>query len=268
MIRVDESIRFLDMPNFKPVYAENTEYGYYGKKGNVLKELLLENSEYHCMYCFASLKGDRKDLGELEHSIEKTLSDYLVECVPNMAVACSNCNQSLKRAGEKRRKERMKPYVKQYETGLLCKGTKCKALCDAYAELRKQYLKLNQLNLQPYGMFGEISGEEYRLQYDIMKAEFIPSKKYHYDKNDVKILEYHINQFKLNDVNYKTEALMDFIEDTIETDGRFSKHKNRYSNYIVDLFVDKIKRYSAADVLKICEEIYISYQRHHIIRRK
>ena len=137
------------------MYAEDVSYGYRGKRGVRLKELLLETSHFHCMYCFASLKGDRTDLGELEHSIEKTLSSYLEECVPNMAIACHNCNQSLKRAGEKRRKDKIKPYLEQYEKTLTCRSTECKTFCRAYGELRKQYCRLNKLNLQPYGMKGE-----------------------------------------------------------------------------------------------------------------
>lgn len=254
------------MPDFKPVYSQNVQYGYYGKRGDRLKELLLKTSCYHCMYCFASLKGDRTDLGEIEHSIEKTLSEYLVECVPNMSIVCSNCNQSLKRVGEKKRKEKIKPYMKTYEKNVECQGMDCKAICGPYLALRRQYCKLNQLHLQPYGIEGENSGQEYRLQYDIMNAEFIPSKKYAYDDSDRKILEHHIRQFKLNDIHYKTEALLKFVEDTIEAEGKYNKHKNRYSNYIVDLFVEKIKGYSTEDVLKICENIYINYQLRHIIR--
>ena len=223
---------------------------------------------FHCMYCFASLKGDRMDLGEIEHSIEKTLSNFLTECVPNMAIACKNCNQSLKRAGEKKRKEKMMPYMKKFEKALNCKGTGCKSICDAYAGLRKQYGKLNKLILQPFGMVGEVSGLEYRIQYDVLNAEFIPSKKYNYDASDMDILEHHIRQFKLNDDGYKTEALMEFVEDTIEAEGKYSKYKNRYSNYIVDLFVEKMKGYPAEDVLKICEKIYINYQFLHINRRE
>lgn len=116
-------------------------------------------------------------------------------------------------------------------------------------------------------MKGEISGLEYRMQYDIMKAEFVPSRKYNYDKEDIEILEQHIRQFKLNDSDFRTEALIEFIEDTIEADGRYSKHKNKYSNYIVDLFIEKIAKYTTKDVLKICERIYINYQLRHVIRK-
>ena len=58
---MDKNIYVLDMPDFKPVYSQNVQYGYYGKRGDRLK----------------------------------------VECVPNMSIVCSNCNQSLKRVGEK-----------------------------------------------------------------------------------------------------------------------------------------------------------------------
>ena len=127
--------------------------------------------------------------------------------------------------------------------------------------------RLNKINLQPFGMKGEISGLEYRMQYDIMKAEFVPSRKYNYDKEDIEILEHHIRQFKLNDSDFRTEALIEFIEDTIEADGRYSKHKNKYSNYIVDLFIEKTAKYTTKDVLKICERIYINYKLRHVIRK-
>lgn len=263
---MEEDIYVLDMPDFQPTYSKEVEYGYRGKKGARLKELLLKTSGFHCMYCFASLKGDRTVLGEIEHSIEKTLSGFLVECVPNMAITCDNCNQSLKRAGEKQRKNNIMPYIEEYEKELDCQGSKCKAFCTAYARLRNQYCKSNKINLQPFGLVSEISGAEYRLQYDIMNAEFIPSKKYDYDDIDTEILQYHIRQFKLNDSSYRTQALIEFVEDTIEADGKYSKQKNRYSNYIVDLFIEKIKEYSADKVLGICEKIYINYQLRHIVR--
>lgn len=262
---MDEGIYVLDMPDFQPVYAENIPYGYKGKRGRVLKKLLLETSYYHCMYCFASLKGDRTDLGELEHSVEKTLSDSLIECVPNISVTCNNCNGSLKRAGEKQRKGKMKPYIKQFEKNSNCKGIGCKGFCDAYAALRKHYCIINKLNLQPYGLKGSMSGLEYRIQYDIMNAEFIPSSRYSYDADDRDILEHHIRQFRLNDTDFRTGALIEFIEDTINADGKYSKRKNIYTNYIVDLFIEKIKHFSSETVLKICEKIYIHYTMRHIV---
>ena len=183
-----------------------------------------------------------------------------------MAVTCENCNQSLKRTGEKHRKDNIAPYIEEFEKNLNCQGTKCKAFCKAYARLRSQYCKLNKLVLQPFCEKGNVSGMDYRLQYDIMNAEFIPSKRYRYNDKDMEIMEYHIRQFRLNDINYKTRALLEFIEDTIEADGKYSKQKNRYFNYIVDLFIDKIKNYPPEKVVRICETIYINYQLQHVTK--
>ena len=72
----------------------------------------------------------------------------------------------------------------------------------------KSLSSINKLILQPFSVQGDSSEMEYRLQYDIMSAEFIPSKRYSYNDNDIEILEYHIRQFRLNDVDYKTRALM------------------------------------------------------------
>ena len=73
------------------------EYGYKNKAGKNLLELLRNISKNHCMYCYALLKSDRVDTGNLEHSIEKKLDEeHLEECVQNIALTCSHCNQSLK----------------------------------------------------------------------------------------------------------------------------------------------------------------------------
>lgn len=70
------------------------------RRGKNLLELLKNTSKNHCMYCYALLKSDRVETGNLEHSIEKKLDEeHLEECVQNIALACSHCNQSLKRIG-------------------------------------------------------------------------------------------------------------------------------------------------------------------------
>ena len=47
---MEDNIYVLDMPDFKPAYSQEVEYGYHGKRGTRLKELLLETSNFHCMY--------------------------------------------------------------------------------------------------------------------------------------------------------------------------------------------------------------------------
>ena len=91
----------LDLPGFLPEYEDGMNYGYKNKPGKNLETLLRETSNNHCMYCYSLLKNDRVNIGHLEHSIEKKLDEeHLTECTPNIAIACPNCNLSLKRVGE------------------------------------------------------------------------------------------------------------------------------------------------------------------------
>lgn len=53
------------------------------------------------MYCYTRVLVDRKMFGNLEHAIEKNNSDKLIECIPNIGLACPTCNQSFKRRNEK-----------------------------------------------------------------------------------------------------------------------------------------------------------------------
>ena len=62
------------------------------------------------LYNHISVQQDKTDMG----------FKALVEGVhDNLFVFLIMAEELLKRAGEKRRKERMNPYIKQYETGLL-----------------------------------------------------------------------------------------------------------------------------------------------------
>lgn len=250
---------FLDIPDFRTTYEEDTEYGYTGKERRNLEKLLREKSKNHCMYCYALLKSDRVNTGNIEHAIEKNLSEFLVDCVPNLGLACNNCNSSLKRVGERKRKEYAKSAIIKFEENLECESKSCKRECIKYKELKEKYCDIGKIILQPGGVKGRYSQCDYRLQYDIFHAEFIPSNRYEYDKNDKEYIEHHINQFRLNDPDYKTRALAEFIEDTIESDGKYIKRRKR-SNYIVDLFIEKLESLSQDDVLKICEKIYVAYK--------
>lgn len=251
-----EDIELLDIPDFQPKYDDGTEYGYKNKPGRNLEKLLRETSKNHCMYCYALLENDRVQIGNMEHSIEKKLSEqYLTECVPNIAISCPNCNQSLKRIGEKKRLCGLKQEKTEFETNLVCLAKKCKQECNEYKRLKNAYCRNAKIILQPFGVEGEKSHQKYYLQYDVYKAEFIPSKRYSYDHDDLLYIQHHIAQFKLNDGKFKTRALFDFVEDVIEADGQYRKER-KHSNYIVDLFKEKIKDMSKEQVLKICEQIY------------
>ncbi|MBN2920881.1 MAG: hypothetical protein JTJ28_14905 [Lactobacillus sp.] len=252
-----QSPLLLDIPSFVPEYQETIEYGYKNKPRENLEKLLRKTSKNHCMYCYCLLQNDRVNIGNLEHSIEKSIDEeHLTDCVPNISITCPYCNQSLKRIGEKKRVEAIIPSVKNFTNNLECKGRKCKSECANYKELKSEYCRESQIILQPMGVKGEDSGQDYRLQYDVEKAEFIPSKKCNYDEKDIKYINHHINRFKLNDRSFKTKALVCFVEDVVEAEGRYRKNR-KYSNYIVDLFKESIQNLSREEVLELCEQISV-----------
>ena len=226
----------LDIPDFSPSYEEKIEYGYKNKAGKNLLELLRNISKNHCMYCYALLKSDRVDTGNLEHSIEKKLDEeHLEECVQNIALTCSHCNQSLKRTGEEERCKKILPQIELFREKVNCSGKMCKQECGPYKELKQEYGKVSRIILQPHGVHGINSQLKYCLQYDVKNAEFIPSTRYQYDENDIDYIEHHINP-----------------------DGKY-REKKKYSNYIVDLFMEKLKDFSQTDILKLCENLYTQY---------
>ena len=95
----------IEMPGFSPAYDPKTKYGYTNPhyKRN-LKELLNKTSEGFCMYCYVTVAADGKLWGHLEHSIKKTNSKYLTECIPNIGWTCPVCNDIFKKYKEKERK--------------------------------------------------------------------------------------------------------------------------------------------------------------------
>lgn len=247
----------LDIPKFIPKYDQNVEYGYKNKPGENLEKLLRDTSKNHCMYCYALLKNDRVNIGHMEHGIEKSLAEQnLTECVPNIALACPNCNQSLKRVGERERLQQLEKERDEFIANVQCAGKNCKIECEHLKRLKREYCRKSKIILQPFGVVGDKSQQEYRIQYDVYNAQFIPSKEYSYNENDVEYILSHINRFRLNDPEFKTRALADFIEDVIETDGKY-REKSEYANYIVDLFKEKIKGLGQEKVLKLCKQLYI-----------
>ncbi len=249
----------LDIPKFHPKYDEGIEYGYKNKPGKNLDSVLRKASNNHCMYCYALLKNDRVNTGNMEHSIEKDLDkEHLTECVPNISIACNNCNQSLKRRGEKKRLKELENAKNNFISKVSCTDKGCRRECKAYSDLKKEYCKRSQIILQPTGVKGKDTEQPYRLQYDVYNAEFIPNQNYQYDEYDKNYIKHHISQFKLNDPGMKTRALANFVEDVIEADGKYVE-KREYSNLIVNLFKETLKDMSQDEVLKLCEQIYTKY---------
>jgi hypothetical protein len=82
---------------------------------------------------------DGKLYANLEHAIEKSNSDKLIECVPNIGLSCPVCNQTFKRIGEKKRKI-PKRDIDQYEESSKCSTNsrkQCTVPCKALRRLQK-----------------------------------------------------------------------------------------------------------------------------------
>ncbi|MCY6483798.1 hypothetical protein OW763_05475 [Clostridium aestuarii] len=248
------NIFLLDMPNFSPQYKKDILYSYKGKGKDNLKQVLTEASKGHCMYCYTKILIDRKNLGELEHSIEKFNCDKLKNCPSNIAIACSKCNGSFKKKGEKIRALTVEE-VKDFELISEC-GVTCIESCSKYNEIRRIYTEKEggQIILQPFGIKNKITGRDYLIQYDLLNQKFIPSNIYPYNDEEKQFIQKHINRFNLNDSKYRTKEFSKFLQDVIEY--KVIPKKNRYCNLVVDLFIEKIKGFSKEKSIKLCELIY------------
>jgi len=252
----------IDMPNFVPNYKENKKYAYKGKGGENLKSALIEASKGYCMYCYTKILVDRKNFGQLEHSIEKFNCDKLVNCPANISITCSKCNGSFKKKGERIR-QLTKEEVENYEAFSECNVT-CIDTCDRYNELRKVYnaKKEGEIILQPFGIRNNKTQNIYLVQYDILEQKFIPSNAYPYTDTEKEFIRKHINRFNLNDHEYRTKEFLYFIEDVIEYNA--IPKKNRYCNLVVDLFIEKVHNLPKEKAVKICNIIYT----HLVIKNK
>lgn len=250
----------LQMPLFHPRYKKWKKYGYTKKdeKEN-LKEVLEESSGGYCMYCYTRIRVDGKLYANLEHAIEKSNSAKLRECIPNIGIACPRCNQSLKKAGERKRKLPSE-IIENYEKESRCsteKRKQCTVACKALRRLQKACCNNceGKIILQPMGVKGEDTGQPLALQYDILHMEFQPAKdRYTYSDAEKEFIEAHIRRFRLNDPVYKTRGIYEFIKNVINGNGVMPEYE--YNNWIVDKFREQLAGKSREEILKICESIF------------
>ena len=253
-------ILLMEMPAFRPEYKKWKKYGYKNtKEKDNLKTILEKSSEGYCMYCYSRIRVDGKLYANLEHAIEKSNSEKLIECIPNIGLTCSVCNQIFKKCGEQKRRL-SKDAVQEYEQKSKCTSEKrkqCTVACRALRALQIKYSTLPeaQIILQPMGVTGPETGEKLALQYDILKQEFQPAVNFHtYSEKEKEFIDMHIERFRLNDPVYKTRQLYDFIKNVIDNNGILPKYE--YNNLIVDQFYRQLKDKSAEEILKICESIF------------
>ena len=245
------NIMKLQIPLFLPDYDKNEEYGYKGKKGENLLDLLYKTSKGYCMYYYSKIEVDSKRFGHLEHAIEKShCEEILKECVPNIGLACPKCNQSFKSTGDDR------ITFSKSQTGKLqscnCSKEKCQKECKEYKEFKCAYIKQRSIILQPMGV--KSGKKEYRIQYNLLSLKFEPSSLGKYSNEEFEYIEQHIKQFKLNDSKYRTKELFRFCEDILSGDK--SLRMGKYNNMIVDLLIDQIKSMEFKDIVQLCEMVH------------
>lgn len=258
-----ENYLCLDIPCFHVSYKRWKKYGCVKEEEREnIKKALSRASGGYCMYCYSRVETDHKQQGQLEHAIEKSNSDKLVECVPNIGLACSDCNSSLKRRGEAQRNKNMRGEVlKQFEEKSRCsvkRRKQCTVPCKALRKLQESYNKLpgGEIILQPMGAKGEQSGEPLALQYNVLKMEFQPNtNQYTYSKEELSFIQKHIQRFHLNDPQYRTHQLADFLKIIIDGGGMIPQYE--YNNLVVKLFADKIREKTKEERVDIYSRIYV-----------
>lgn len=255
-----KDVLVFEMPMFQPKYKRSTQYGYQkDREKKNLKKVLENTSRGYCMYCYSRIVVDGKSYSNLEHAIEKSNSDKLIECIPNIGVACTKCNLTFKRIGENNRKL-SEEDIKEFETVSKCslvKRKQCTVPCKALRCLREQYISFpeGKIILQPMGVEGSESREKFRLQYDVLNMEFQPASEFYtYTDAEKEFILAHISRFKLNDPEYRTRKLYEFIKNIIDNNGVLPVYE--YNNLVVEMFYERLKGKSKKEILKICKSVY------------
>lgn len=256
-----EDYLLIEMPVFSPRYKKWKKYGYKNpiEKKN-LKDALEESTGGYCMYCYSRIRVDGKLFANLEHAIEKSNSEKLIEYIPDIGLSCSVCNQTFKRIGEQKRKIQ-KIDIDQYEKASKCSVNlrkQCTVSCKALRELQKRYSDLSgaEIILQPMGVKGSDSDKELLLQYNVMKMEFEPAGNTDtYSDREMQFIEAHIKRFCLNDPQYRSRQLFDLVRNIIDNNGKIPVYE--YNNLVAQLFCEKISGKSQNEILKICKSIFI-----------
>lgn len=248
----------LDLPVYQVEYGDEV-YSYTGKKGRKnLRKILYRAGGGYCMYCYSRIIFDEKEMGHLEHAIEKEISKkYLTNCIPNIGISCSICNDRYKKMGYSKRIPDMQE-IQRFEKNAECRKKKmCKTPCRAYIELKRAYTgrRAGHILLQPLGEKGIDTGEELCIQYDILESQFIPSRKHNYSKRELEFIKDHIDQFHLN--TDQSKQFIRFVENVINLDGKYPMGIE-YSNKMIELFIKELLAgRSQRERVKLCEKIYL-----------
>lgn len=202
------------------------------------------------------IEVDGKRFGHAEHAIEsfhtkpkrKTSTNKLLNCVPNIGVACSTCNTSFKSTGEREFIFESND-IQSFKKSVCREPQKCHIECKAYRKIKQKYIVERKINLQPMGVLS--NNKEFLLQYNLLKLEFEPRSNLNYLQQDFDFISEHIKKFNLNDGRFRTRELLIFCKDYIHDKAQLEKGK--YNNFIVDLFIEKLITLTPDKRLKLCQ---------------
>lgn len=245
----------IDIPSFIPIYDLKKEYGY---EDDILKKelrkVLCLSSDGYCMYCYNSIKINGQIYGDLEHGIEKSINiKILNNCVPNISISCSKCNQKYKRSGEKKRVSSFNMSEIDISS---CAQTNCNHLCSEMRENRKNYIAKGKILLQPFEN-EVVEGKRLELQYDLLHAKYIPNQNRKYSKTEIEIIENHIKLFKLNSSERRNREIGLYCKNVIDQNSILKEI--RYNNLVVKLLQKKLIELNDLNMaVKICKIIYFT----------
>lgn len=252
-----DEVFLLDIPVFKPEYKDDAKYGW-TKYKEELWDLLKETSGGYCMYCYDRVYINHQRRGQIEHGIERNNfkdrpEKLLDDCVPNLGLACENCNTKYKKRKEGQRKLSIS-QIKEFESGE-CDKFDCKKMCPKYKKLREQYIKQGQILIQPLENMLDKAGKVLQIQYDLLKGMYIPSQAIRYSDEERKVIENHIDQFCLNKPERENREIAKYCVDVMDNQSLLLKIQ--YNNLMVDLLREKLQKMTLNHAIKICEIIYM-----------
>lgn len=249
-----EDFFLIDIPVFEPEYDTEVKYGWSKYKYNTW-DLLKNTTGGYCMYCYDSIWINGQRRGQIEHGIEKTNSpERLTDCVPNLGIACENCNDSYKRRGEVKRKL-SRESIEEFECGE-CLKYDCKSPCEKFKVLRRKYIRNGKIVLQPFEAKCREDGHSLRLQYDLLNCRYIPSRSCReYDREELDIIAGHIKLFELNSPERKNYEIGKFCKNVI--DNQCLMQGVTYNSMLVELFREKLRKLELKEAVNVCRIVYM-----------
>ena len=240
----------LNFPTFYQIdYPQKNKKYYNYNNQKEIKDILTKSSNGYCMYCGNSIIINGKNIGQLEHSIEKKQNEveikYLKHCKYNMSIACSVCNTSFKKSSIKSIDINENHFCKE----------KCDEECKEYLINKEEYISKNAIILMPKGI--KINSE-LGIEYDLLNLRFDPSEDKGYSEEELNFIQNHINRFMLNSEEYMPIDIFKICIHIIKYND--IPEKGNYSNVIADIFIDYLKDIQEINlnyIKKLCELILI-----------